>query len=50
LLTAESRVGDLVLNPADRSVWGVQHHNGISTLVRFPLPYDKGWNTILPLP
>ncbi len=44
------RAGDLVLNPADRSVWGVQHHNGISTLVCFPLPYDKGWNTILSLP
>ena len=44
------RAGDLVLNPADRSVWGVQHHNGISSLIRIPPPYDKGWNTMLALP
>lgn len=33
------RTGDLAFNRADRSLWGVRHHNGYSTLVRIPPPY-----------
>ncbi len=42
------RVGDLVFNKADKSLWGMQHHNGYSRLVRIPPPYE-GWETLLVL-
>ena len=38
-LMKDARVGDLAFNRQDRSLWGVRHYNGISTLVRFPHPY-----------
>ena len=38
-LMKDARVGDLAFNRRDRSLWGVRHFNGISTLVRFPHPY-----------
>jgi WD40 repeat protein len=45
-LLQNARTGDLVVNPADQSIWGMQHHNGLSTLVRIPPPYDK-WESLL---
>lgn len=45
LLLQNIRTGDLVLNPADKSIWGVRHHNGLSTLVRIESPYDD-WSRI----
>lgn len=48
-LMDDVRVGDLALNPADKSLWGVRHVNGISTIVRIPAPY-KEWNQIYSLP
>lgn len=42
------RTGDLAFNPTDKSLWGMQHHLGICSVVRFPPPY-KEWQTILPL-
>lgn len=47
-LLRNSRVGDIVVNRADGAIWGVQHHNGHSSLVRIPKPYT-GWNTVLTL-
>lgn len=47
-LLRDVRIGDIVFNPADKSIWGVQHHNGISRLVRIPHPYDN-WRQILSL-
>lgn len=38
-LFPDSRIGDLVVNPADKSLWGVQHSRGISTVIRMPDPY-----------
>ena len=38
-LMKDARVGDLAFNRQDRSLWGVRHFNGISTLVRFAPPY-----------
>lgn len=35
-----SRTGELVFNPADRSIWGVRHDNGYATIVRIPEPYN----------
>lgn len=49
VLQKDFRVGDIVFNRADRSVWGVRHFNGLSTLVRIPYPYAK-WDQILTLP
>jgi len=39
------RTGDLAFNRADSSVWGVQHHNGLSTLLRIAPPYGS-WEDI----
>ena len=47
-LLANARVGDLVVHPQDGAIWGMQHHNGISSLVRIPKPYT-GWKTVMRL-
>lgn len=47
LLQQDVRTGDFAFNPVDKSIWGVRHFNGISTLVRIPPPYTD-WNTIYP--
>ncbi|HEV7157234.1 MAG TPA: hypothetical protein VGN38_02645 [Caulobacteraceae bacterium] len=44
LLTHE-RIGDMVFDPADRSLWGLRHDDGLVTLVRIPPPYTA-WNQI----
>ena len=41
-----ARIGDLAINPSDKSLWGVQHHNGIAVLVRIPPPYDDWFKAI----
>lgn len=41
----DARIGDLVFNSADDSLWGVRHLNGVSALVRIPPPYDK-WTLV----
>lgn len=48
-LCSNTRTGDIVFNRKDGSLWGVQHHNGLSRLVRFPPPYS-GWAELLILP
>jgi len=45
VLLRNARVGDLAFNPADRSLWGVRHDNGFSTLVRIPPPYHE-WRQV----
>jgi hypothetical protein len=49
VLLKDARVGDLVFNRQDRSIWGVRHFNGISTLVRIPYPY-KDWDQVFSWP
>jgi hypothetical protein len=49
MLLRDSRLGDLVVNPADQSLWGVRHDNGLSTLVRIPAPYTE-WKQVWTLP
>lgn len=46
-LLSNSRIGDLVMNPKDKSLFGVQHHNGYSNLIRIEPPYAS-WSVILP--
>jgi hypothetical protein len=48
LLLKNCRTGDLVVSPADQSLWGIQHHNGRSTLVVIAPPYDR-WRPVLTL-
>jgi len=45
MLLKDARIGELAFNPADRSLWGVRHETGFSTLVRIPYPYTE-WNQI----
>lgn len=49
LLLKEQRIGDLVFNLADKSLWGIRHFNGQSTIVRIPYPYTE-WNQIYTWP
>ncbi len=49
MLLKDVRIGELVFNPADRSLWGVLHLNGLATLVRIPYPYTE-WNQIHSFP
>jgi hypothetical protein len=41
MLLRDARIGDLVLNPADKSLWGIRHQNGFATIVRLPAPYQS---------
>jgi hypothetical protein len=41
MIFSGARTGDLAFNTADRSLWGIRHHDGYSTLVRSPFPYDR---------
>ena len=45
MLLRDARIGELIFNRSDRSLWGIRHLNGIATLVRMPYPYDR-WNQI----
>jgi hypothetical protein len=45
MLLKDARIGDLVVNPADKSIWGIRHENGLATIVRIPRPY-AGFNQI----
>jgi hypothetical protein len=45
MLLKDARIGDMVVNPADRSIWGIRHENGLATIVRIPPPY-AGFNQV----
>ena len=47
-LLKDVRIGDLVVNPVDQTLWGVRHFNGISTVVRIPPPYDEWYQVYSP--
>ncbi|HWD66456.1 MAG TPA: hypothetical protein VG227_00700 [Caulobacteraceae bacterium] len=44
VLTHE-RIGDIVFNPADRSLWGLRVDDGLVSLVRIPAPYTS-WSQV----
>lgn len=48
-LITDARIGELIFNPADKSLWGVRHLNGLATLVRLEAPYTK-WTQIHTFP
>jgi hypothetical protein len=45
MLLKDARIGDMVVNPADKSIWGIRHDNGLATIVRIPPPY-AGFNQV----
>lgn len=44
-LLSECRIGDISFNKNDKSLWGTQHNNGITYLVRIAYPYQN-WQAI----
>jgi len=49
MLLENARIGEISFNPADRSLIGVRHANGLATLVRIPYPYSE-WFQVLAFP
>jgi hypothetical protein len=49
LLLQAARIGDIVYNPTDRSLWGLRLKNGVVVLVRIPFPY-KEWQRLYVFP
>ncbi|MEO8676457.1 MAG: hypothetical protein ABI569_12825 [Casimicrobiaceae bacterium] len=49
MLLEDARIGEIVFNPADRSLMGVRHDNGLATLVRISYPYDR-WEPVREYP
>jgi len=41
MLLENARIGEIAFNPVDRSLMGIQHVNGMASLVRVPYPYDR---------
>ena len=48
-LQKDLRVGDLVVNPADRSLWGIRTLNGLHSIVRIAPPYTE-WTRAVTFP
>lgn len=49
MLLEDARIGDIVFDRKDRSLWGVRHSNGLATLVHIPYPYDD-WKQVHTFP
>ncbi|MBV9190768.1 MAG: hypothetical protein JOZ85_09825, partial [Betaproteobacteria bacterium] len=48
-LIKDGRIGELVFNPVDKSLLGIRHESGLTTLVRIPAPYTD-WNQVYTFP
>ncbi len=48
-LQRDARIGEIVFNQSDRSIWGVRHLNGYAAIVRIPYPYAE-WNLVQSFP
>ena len=46
-LIENGRVGEIVVNPADHSLLGVRHENGLAAVVRIPQPYNSWYRVHL---
>lgn len=49
MLLKAARIGDIVYNPTDRSLWGLRLNNGYVQLVRVPYPYRQ-WRRLYTFP
>lgn len=45
MLLRDARIGDIVVNPRDKAIWGLRHLNGFVTLVKLAPPY-AGWTQV----
>jgi hypothetical protein len=45
MLMKDARIGDLVFDKSNRSLWGLRHQNGFVTLVNIPEPYET-WEQV----
>lgn len=48
-LMVDERIGDLAFNQHDKSLWGVRHYNGLSTVVKIQEPYND-WRSLVTFP
>jgi hypothetical protein len=48
-LLRAARIGDVVYNATDHSLWGVRYNNGFAMLVRIPAPYNR-WENMYVFP
>lgn len=49
MLLRAVRIGDIVYNPTDRSLWGLRLNDGFVQLVRIPYPY-RDWQNLYAFP
>ena len=49
MLQRDLRVGDMAINRADSSLWGIRHLNGMCSIVRIVPPYTD-WTRVVSLP
>jgi Tol biopolymer transport system component len=49
MLQRDARIGEIVFNSQDKSLWGIRHLNGYAAIVRIPYPYTE-WNLVKSLP
>jgi len=49
MLLHDARIGELVFNKSDRSIWGLRHLSGYVSLVRIPYPYEE-WDLVHTFP
>ncbi|NNC77703.1 MAG: hypothetical protein HKN77_07040 [Woeseiaceae bacterium] len=49
MLLKDARIGDIVYDRTDRSIWGLRHLNGYVSLVNIPYPYTN-WNLVYDWP
>ena len=49
MLLRDARIGEIVFNSQDKSLWGVRHLNGYASIVRIPHPYTE-WHLVKTLP
>ncbi|MFO1281655.1 MAG: hypothetical protein U1F51_04185 [Burkholderiales bacterium] len=49
MLFENARVGEIVLHPKDKAIWGVRHEDGLAAVVRLAPPYDE-WRRVVALP
>ncbi|MGH6908616.1 MAG: hypothetical protein ACREEG_00385, partial [Phenylobacterium sp.] len=45
MLLRDARIGDIVVNPKDKAIWGLRHLNGFVTLVTLAPPYAR-WTQV----
>jgi hypothetical protein len=45
ILIPNVRAGDFAFNPKDKSLWGIRHYDGLSTIIKVPPPYTD-WTAV----